>query len=101
MNNTKWDEIRLAMHSLGHMAPSWRTMDMERQYLSPWDHDWFYHFRIGGYHTIEWLEIKMESEEQYRLVMEVLKSIKVPGVETENKVRIFGYMEIGEPVDYL
>jgi hypothetical protein len=101
MNNTKWNEIRLAMHSLGNLAPLWRTKDLERAYISHWDNDWFYHFRIGGYKTIEWLELEIKSEQQRQTVLQALRTIRVPGEEIENSVRIYGYKELGEPVDYL
>lgn len=52
MNNTKWEELRLAMHSLGKLRPQWQTKDLETGYVPCWDGDWFYHFRDGGYDSI-------------------------------------------------
>jgi len=28
MNETKWDELRLAMYALGNLHPRWRTKDV-------------------------------------------------------------------------
>ena len=53
MNDTKWEEIRWAMvHYLKCIR--WRTKDIENGYICPWDGEWFYHFRLGGYECIEW-----------------------------------------------
>ena len=57
MNNTKWDELRMAMYGLAESRPRWRTKDVSG-YLSPWDGDWFLSlprhgdhdsFQIGSY----------------------------------------------------
>lgn len=53
MNDTKWDELRLAMYGLKGVASRWRTLDVESGYLSVWDRDWYYHFRNGGYKFIQ------------------------------------------------
>jgi hypothetical protein len=63
MSDTKWDELRLAMYEL-KATPAWRTKCWENGYISEWDKEWFYHFREGGYELIEWVEIRIESEEQ-------------------------------------
>ena len=52
MNNTKWDQLRLAMYDLDDFSPRWRTKDLSG-YLSDWDGEWFHHFRTSGYETIE------------------------------------------------
>lgn len=101
MNNTKWEEVRLAMYSLGDVHPTWRTRDIETGYVSEWDGEWFYHFRDGGYDSIEWLEITITSEEQERAVLAALKVIHVPGERSEVGYRVFGYVEPGKSVKYL
>jgi|GEM_PF-6852862 len=56
MDDTKWDEVRLAMYGLGPRSPRWRTRDRVSGYVSDWDGEWFYDFRTGGDDTIEWVE---------------------------------------------
>jgi hypothetical protein len=100
MNNTKWNELRVAMDQLKPRA-QWRTKDVENGYISQWDGDWFDHLRLGGYETIEWLEIKITSAEQNASVLNVLQSIHVPGVKIAGGYRIYGYLPPGTPVDYI
>ena len=101
MNNTKWEELIGSMTELGELAPLWRTMDVESGYLTQWDGDWHYHIREGGFDTIEWIELKVESDEQSSVVLAELKSIGVPGVGTDLGFKVFGFVRIGEEVDYL
>ena len=100
MNNTKWDELRLAMYSL-EPTPRWRTKDVDSGYESDWDREWFYHFREGGYDTIEWVEIEVPPETERETILKVLRQIHVPGEPTELGFRVFGYSPSGESVDYL
>jgi hypothetical protein len=90
MNNTKWDEIRLAMYGLGTLHPRWRTKGVSG-HLSEWDSEWYYHFRAGGYEWIEWLEIQITSPEQNAAVLAALRAVHVPGHRTEDGFRIYGY----------
>ena len=101
MNNTKWEELRLAMYGLGELTPAWRTRDIKTGYVSSWDKEWFYHFRNGGYDTIEWVEIQLTSPEQRAAVLAALVSIHAPGERVEQGVRIFGYVPVGTVVGYL
>jgi len=101
MNNTKWDELRLAMYSLGPFHPQWRTKDIETGFIPEWDGEWFHHFRNGGYESIEWVEIKVTSKEQDEAVTSALRAIHVPGERTEHGYRVFGYTRPGKPVDYI
>ena len=100
MNNTKWDEIRLAMYSLDGPHPRWRTKDISG-YLSEWDGEWYYHFREGGYECIEWLEIRVMSPEQDTAVLAALRAIHVPGHRTADGFRINGYANSGNGIDYI
>jgi len=97
MNNTKWNEIRLAMNDIPYTV-KWRTKDLENGYISQWDADWFYHFMIGEYKTIEWLEIQFTSETK-DLIVNKLKEINVPAELLENSVKIYGYKDCF--IDYL
>lgn len=100
MNDTKWDEIRLAMFEFPNNR-QWRTKDIETDYLCPWDGEWFYNFRSGGYKCIEWLEIKAETVEIRHEVLKILNNIHVPGEVLGDVIRVYGYVEIGKPVNYL
>lgn len=100
MNDTKWDELRLAMYSLGPRSPRWRTRDVEKGYESDWDGEWFYLFRAGGYSCIEWVELEITSDEQRDLVLDLLREIHVPGEATDNGFRVYGYLPSDRAVDY-
>lgn len=100
MNNTKWDELRLAMYGLGEMSPQWRTRDISG-YVSPWDAEWFYQFRAGGYASIEWVEIQITTTDQDAAVLNILRTIHLPGEQTEQGFRIYGHVPSGTPVSYI
>jgi len=101
MNNTKWEELRLAMYSLGDLSPQWRTRVMYTGYESSWDGEWFYHFRGGGYDDIEWVEIKVRSAEQSDAVLNALRPIHVPGEKTPEGFKVYGYLPDGQGCEYL
>jgi hypothetical protein len=101
MNQTKWNELRLAMCGLHGLSPRWRTKDLIRGYVSSWDGEWFYHFRDGGYSTIEWVEIWVSTPDQDAAVETVLRQIHVPGHRVEHGFRVYGYTRDGEAVDYI
>jgi hypothetical protein len=101
MNNTKWEELRLAMHGLGPLGPTWRTRDVETGHVSDWDAEWFYHFQSRGYDSIEWVEMKITSPKQAKAVLKALASIRVPGENTEHGLRVFGHIPAGKAVGYL
>jgi hypothetical protein len=99
MNNTKWDELRLAMYALDP-PPRWSTL-ATNGYQSQPDSEWFYHFRVGGYADILHVDIFADSPEHRRAIYAELKRIHVPGVETAEGFRVFGYVSTGEAVDFL
>lgn len=101
MSNTKWDELRLAMYELGLLTPRWRTRCIENGRVTPWDGEWFYHFRSGGYDITEWVEIETTSTEQDEAVFKALSKIRVPGEKLTNGYRIYGYVQTGIFVDFL
>lgn len=101
MCNTKWDELRQAMHGLDTLTPRWRTLDIGNGHLSEWDHDSFYHFRSGGYASIQWAEIAVDTDEQRAAVLAELIRINVPGETTASGYRVFGYAQAGQSVDYI
>ncbi len=80
MNNTKWDELRLVMYEL-EPKPAWHTKCWENGFVTPWDREWYYHSRDGGYELTEWVEIRAESKEQKQSVLSVLDRVHVPTEE--------------------
>lgn len=100
MNNTKWKEIQDAMYRL-EQSPQWRTKCMTNGYISSWDREWFYHFSEGSFEDIEWVEIKVETDQQAKLIISLLKSIHVPGIQTDIGYKVYGYAQEGNSVDYL
>jgi hypothetical protein len=99
MNNTKWDELRLAMYDI-QPAPSWRTKCWENGFISHWDGEWYYHFRDGGYETVEWVEIRVESKDHKDTVLAALAKVHVPTEEIENGFRVYGYIHQGQAIQY-
>lgn len=100
MNNTKWDELRLAMYGLEELRPRWRTKDVSG-YVNPWDGEWWNHFRTGGYASIEWVEIQITTPEQHAAVLAALQKIHLPGERIEQGFRVYGYVPDGTPVGYI
>ena len=101
MNNTKWRELQMAMYELKENHPKWRSKCIDNEFISEWDGEWYYHFSEGGYKDLEWVEIKIENQEQKTLVHSKLKDIRVPGHEIENGFRVYGYIKKGQSVDYI
>ena len=98
MNNTKWEEIRLAMYEYP-ISVQWRVKNIDNGYISNWDGDWFYHFRLDGYDTIEWLEIKVNNDEIKNDIVRILRKIHVPGEVFKDHIKIYGYKKDGF-IDY-
>ena len=101
MNNSKWEELRVAMYELGPLHPQFRIKNLDREEPWRWDGEWFYHFRLGEYDSIEYVELRVRSAEQRELVRQRLRAIHLPGVETGDGFRIYGWIKRGEFVDYL
>lgn len=99
MNNTKWNEIRLAMHSM-QSPPLWKVTSL-KGYESSADGEWFYHFCEGGYLNIQYLDVLTNSVEQHAEVGAILRAIHVPGIETSTGYRILGYADSLSDIDYL
>jgi hypothetical protein len=100
MNHTKWDELRLAMYNLDAPGTRWRTKDSSG-YITSWDGEWFYHFRDGGYGSIEWVEIRVLSADQDAAVLALLRQIHLPGHRIDQGFRIYGYARDGVAIDYV
>lgn len=99
MNNTKWNELRLAMYAISP-PPCWSTLSTNG-YRSPPDREWFYHFREGGYDSILYVDIHVDSPNQRELVRSALKEVHVPGEEMPEGFRVFGYIKDGQAAVYL
>lgn len=99
MNNTKWNEIRLAMIAM-ESPPLWKITYLN-DYQSVVDGEWFYHFKEGGYLDIQHLDILTSSVEQHATVGTILQAIHLPGIETSNGYRILGYADSVRKVEYL
>ena len=99
MNNTKWDELRLAMYQTDP-APRWSTVCHNRHRSRP-DREWYYHFQEGGYEDIVYVDIFADDLEHRERIRMAIKRIHLPGEETEDGFRIYGYAEHGQTVNYL
>ena len=99
MNNTKWEELRLAMYGI-EPAPTYRCM-MTTGHYSDADTEWFYHFRAGEYHDIRYVDIFVKSQAHREQIRSVLKTIHLPGEETDDRFRVYGYALPGQILDYL
>lgn len=95
MNNTKWDELCNTMHSLPFTI-FWRTKDINTGYISDWDSDWFYHFKLennkvtqDAYKSIEWVEIRTDNGREQ--IIDVIRKIHLPGEIRDNSIIIYGY----------
>jgi hypothetical protein len=81
-------------------TPAWRAI-ATNGYCSPPDREWFYHFRVGGYESILQIEIEVENPAQRELIRAALKRVHVPGEETPDGFRVFGYLQDSQSADYM
>jgi hypothetical protein len=88
------------MYALEGISPRWQTKDLSG-YVCPWDGEWFYHFQQGGYGSIEWVEIRVNTPEQDAAVESALRRIHVPGHRIEQGFRVYGYAKDGAAVEYI
>ena len=101
MNDTKWEELRLAMYALGTPRPRWRIRNIGSGYVCNWDTEWLYHFRVGGYRGTEWVEIAFSSPTQRDAVLSALAKVHVPGEVFDDFVRVYGYAAPGVALSYI
>jgi hypothetical protein len=99
MNNTKWEELRLAMYAI-ELPTRWRCMTITG-YYSAADAEWFYHFKSGGYEDIQFVDIFSDSQAHREQIKSALKKIHVPGEETDDGFRVYGYALPGQALSYL
>jgi hypothetical protein len=101
MNNTKWDELRLAMYELGGNRPQFQIKCRDIPTPAAWDGEWYYHFRGTGYEDIEWVDLRVDSPERRQAVRDCLVRIQLPGYETTQGFRIIGWVKAGSPIEYI
>ena len=99
MNNTKWEEVRLAMLDI-QPPPLWSTLSANGHQSKP-DREWFYHFSAGGYADIVSVDITADDDAHRAKILSALQAIHLPGELTADGFRVFGYVEDGQAVDYL
>lgn len=99
MNNTKWKEIRIAMDNYSGTV-LWRIKNIDNGLLTNWDSEWVNHFQLREYNKIEWLEIKVNSEEMKNDIIHILRKIHVPGEVLDDSIKIYGYTKDGF-IDYI
>ena len=101
LNDTKWEELRLAMYALGSESPRFRAKDIKTSQPGPWDGEWFYHFRDGGYRSLEWVELQLRDQSQRDAVARILASINLPGMHTDAGFIVYGHVVPGAPIEYI
>jgi Family of unknown function (DUF6678) len=88
------------MYNLDAPGTRWRTKDVSG-YITSWDGEWFCHFRDGGYGSIEWVEIRVQSIDQDAAVLALLRQIHLPGHRIDQGFRIYSYARGGVAIDYV
>ncbi|GAA5786306.1 hypothetical protein YWS52_26290 [Chitiniphilus shinanonensis] len=73
---------------------------MGSEFVSDWDREWFHHFSVGGYASIEWVEIKVTDPAQANLVLDALRTIHLPVERLPDVFKIIGHFRPGTWVDY-
>ena len=83
-NDTKWRDLRTAVLELENAErPRFRCMNMEAGCLGEWDSEWYYHRLDGGWHWMEWAELRLRNPQQRDTVRAILKQIRFAGEERE------------------
>jgi hypothetical protein len=101
LNDTKWDELRLAMYALGQQAPDFRVREIGADLPGPWDGEWYYHFRQGGYRSIEQVELRLRDSAHRGAITAAIERIGLPGTCTDAGFVVYGYAAPGTPVEYI
>lgn len=89
------------MLGLGPSSPSYRLMNVEYGDLTGWDGEWFYHFNLPSYAFIEWMDLKPRNKSLRGVLHHALKGLHLPGEETSDGFRIYGYSRGGKALDYI
>ena len=92
----------MSMYNLRPIQTQWKTRCITNGYETPtWDGEWYYHFSEGGFDSIEWVEIKIDEDKDGETVKNELKKIHVPGHETKNGFKVYGFIEQGQVIDFI
>ena len=81
-------------------TPAWSALSTNGHKSSP-DYEWLYHFSVGGYDDIVHVDIYVNDSFQRELVHSALKRVHVPGEETSEGFRVFGYLQDGQFADFI
>jgi uncharacterized protein DUF6678 len=77
-----------------------RIMSINGHY-SRADAEWFYRFQEGGYDDIRYVDIFANDALHRQQIASVLKAIHLPGEQTGDGFRVYGYALPGQAVEYL
>ena len=91
MNDTKWKELRRGILESG-ARPSFRAENPGSDAIGSWDSEWHHHFCLSGYDATEWCEIRPDSDDEKRVVEEVLRKYQIPIELHDGIYRIYGYV---------
>ncbi len=89
MNDTKWEELRLAMYDV-RPAPRFVQVTTAGQSYGP-DREWFYHFREPPYRELLRVEIYADDAAHRLEIRPKLEAIHLPGKETSG-----GFVSVGD-----
>jgi len=93
MNATKWREAAETMRQLPGGPPRFRMKDIDAEYITEWDREWYYHPR--PFETLEWLEIDPDSRGEQ--VLSALLAVGIRPEKTGELIRIVGWIRPAEP----
>jgi hypothetical protein len=79
---------------------TYRCMTIAGHYSNP-DAEWYYHFREEGYDHIRYVDIFANNQSHREQIRSALKKIHLPGEETDDGFRVYGYALPGQTLDYL
>jgi len=99
MNDTKWNELRLAMDAI-NPSPRWTVMNLNGYQSEP-DREWPHHFRAGGYREILYVDICADDTTHKEAIRAAVTQIGLPGEDTKGGFRIYGYSQTGQALMYL
>lgn len=81
-------------------TPAWSTLSTNG-YRSRYDRECYYHFSECGYEDILHVDTLVEDSAQRDAVRSALKKVHVPGEETPEGFRVFGYLQNGQAANFI
>ncbi|WP_369696457.1 DUF6678 family protein [Exiguobacterium aurantiacum] len=85
-------------HSINYQ---WRTKDIETGYVSSWDAEWYYYFKLGDYKYIEWLELKQTPRNHEEILLIYSRKFMYPERFPEMSFVSINYVGTGTYIDYI